>query len=93
MTATRGLFWDGPRNFEPWSDDQDVIGAGHPTTPSFHAISAEKHFTSTDLTYLRPHLLGGSLVESDLEPVLELHETYFETDLSNFQLWSDGEDS
>ncbi|GBO34653.1 hypothetical protein AVEN_165552-1 [Araneus ventricosus] len=21
--ATRGLFWDGPRNFEPWSDDED----------------------------------------------------------------------
>ncbi|GBM10226.1 hypothetical protein AVEN_177494-1 [Araneus ventricosus] len=21
--ATRGLFWDGPRNFEPRSDDED----------------------------------------------------------------------
>ncbi|GBM59054.1 hypothetical protein AVEN_7430-1 [Araneus ventricosus] len=21
--ATQGLFWDGPRNFEPWSDDED----------------------------------------------------------------------
>ncbi|GBN11089.1 hypothetical protein AVEN_2002-1 [Araneus ventricosus] len=21
--ATRGLFWDGPRNCEPWSDDLD----------------------------------------------------------------------
>ncbi|GBM53226.1 hypothetical protein AVEN_14244-1 [Araneus ventricosus] len=23
LEATRGLFWDGPRNFEPRSDDED----------------------------------------------------------------------
>ncbi|GBM65491.1 hypothetical protein AVEN_223588-1 [Araneus ventricosus] len=28
--ATRGLFWDGPRNFEPWSDDEDDTSAGSP---------------------------------------------------------------
>ncbi|GBM17244.1 hypothetical protein AVEN_72953-1, partial [Araneus ventricosus] len=25
---TRGLFWDGPRNFEPQSDDEDDARAG-----------------------------------------------------------------
>ncbi|GBL91251.1 hypothetical protein AVEN_195136-1 [Araneus ventricosus] len=29
--ATRGLFWDGPRNFEPQSDDEDDITAGTPS--------------------------------------------------------------
>ncbi|GBM43032.1 hypothetical protein AVEN_215166-1 [Araneus ventricosus] len=26
--ATRGLFWGGPRNFEPRSDDEDGVWAG-----------------------------------------------------------------
>ncbi|GBM91409.1 hypothetical protein AVEN_204279-1 [Araneus ventricosus] len=28
--ATRGLFWDGPRNFEPRSDDEDDTRADKP---------------------------------------------------------------
>ncbi|GBN61348.1 hypothetical protein AVEN_125609-2-1, partial [Araneus ventricosus] len=28
--ATRGLFWDRPRRFEPWSDDEDDTSASSP---------------------------------------------------------------
>ncbi|GBM19274.1 hypothetical protein AVEN_133760-1, partial [Araneus ventricosus] len=36
--ATRGLFWDGPRNFEPRSDDEDDTSAGTPS-PNFRITS------------------------------------------------------
>ncbi|GBL64963.1 hypothetical protein AVEN_171693-1, partial [Araneus ventricosus] len=37
--VTRGLFWDGPRNFESWSDEEGRAWAGTPdqnsrTTPA-----------------------------------------------------------
>ncbi|GBM24737.1 hypothetical protein AVEN_141811-1 [Araneus ventricosus] len=32
--ATRGLFWDEPRNFEPRSDDEDDTWAGSPSPNS-----------------------------------------------------------
>ncbi|GBM59577.1 hypothetical protein AVEN_30078-1 [Araneus ventricosus] len=32
----RGLFWDGPRNFEPRSDDEDDAGLA-PPSPNFRA--------------------------------------------------------
>ncbi|GBL78669.1 hypothetical protein AVEN_65241-1 [Araneus ventricosus] len=32
--ATRGLFWDGPRNCEPRSDDEDDTWAGTPLQTS-----------------------------------------------------------
>ncbi|GBM84696.1 hypothetical protein AVEN_93078-1 [Araneus ventricosus] len=35
--VTRGLFWDGPRNFEPRSDDDDDTLAGTPS-PNFRII-------------------------------------------------------
>ncbi|GBL85755.1 hypothetical protein AVEN_193199-1 [Araneus ventricosus] len=28
--ATQGLFWDGPRNFETWSHDEDDSRVGNP---------------------------------------------------------------
>ncbi|GBM93294.1 hypothetical protein AVEN_99985-1 [Araneus ventricosus] len=34
--STRGLFWDGPQNFEHWSDDEDDTSAVTPS-PNFHA--------------------------------------------------------
>ncbi|GBL71966.1 hypothetical protein AVEN_115011-1 [Araneus ventricosus] len=49
--ATQGLFWDGPCNFEPRSDDED----GTPS-PSFHAAPAGGHLaTAYDLACNRPH--------------------------------------
>ncbi|GBO02109.1 hypothetical protein AVEN_90746-1, partial [Araneus ventricosus] len=53
--ATRGLFWDGPRNFEPRSDDEDDAWAGASylsfrTTPTGRRLA-----TMYDLTCNRPH--------------------------------------
>ncbi|GBN03284.1 hypothetical protein AVEN_120186-1 [Araneus ventricosus] len=45
--ATRGLLWDGPRIFEPLSDDESGTWAGTPS-PSFHA-------TTYDLACNRPY--------------------------------------
>ncbi|GBO34291.1 hypothetical protein AVEN_32896-1 [Araneus ventricosus] len=53
--ATRGLFWDGPRNFEPWSDDEDDTRAGTPS-PNFHTTPTEGCLATTyDLVCNRPH--------------------------------------
>ncbi|GBN70773.1 hypothetical protein AVEN_84384-1 [Araneus ventricosus] len=53
--ATRGLFWDGPRNFEPRSDDEDDTRAGTPST-KFHATPTGGRLTTTyDLACNRPH--------------------------------------
>ncbi|GBN42088.1 hypothetical protein AVEN_25751-1 [Araneus ventricosus] len=35
IEATRRLFWDGPRHFEPWLDDEDDTRDGTPS-PNFH---------------------------------------------------------
>ncbi|GBM78788.1 hypothetical protein AVEN_81960-1 [Araneus ventricosus] len=45
--GTRGLFWDGPRNFEPWSDDEDDTWASTPS-PNFHATPAGGRLANTD---------------------------------------------
>ncbi|GBL95929.1 hypothetical protein AVEN_227154-1 [Araneus ventricosus] len=53
--ATRGLFWDGPRNFEQLSDGEDDIRAGAPS-PSFRATSAGGRLaTAYDLACSGPH--------------------------------------
>ncbi|GBL76517.1 hypothetical protein AVEN_48812-1 [Araneus ventricosus] len=44
--ATRGLFWDGPRNFEPRSDDEDDTRAGTPS-PNFHATPTGGRLATT----------------------------------------------
>ncbi|GBL86006.1 hypothetical protein AVEN_89066-1 [Araneus ventricosus] len=36
--ATRGLFWDGPRNFEPQSDDENDTWASNPLSKLLHPI-------------------------------------------------------
>ncbi|GBO43576.1 hypothetical protein AVEN_271754-1, partial [Araneus ventricosus] len=36
-----GYFWDGPRNFEPRSDDEDDTCAATPS-PNFHAINGRQ---------------------------------------------------
>ncbi|GBN84815.1 hypothetical protein AVEN_212101-1, partial [Araneus ventricosus] len=54
--ATRGLFWDGPRNFEPRSDDEDGICAGTPS-PNFHATPTGGRLATTyDLACNRLHI-------------------------------------
>ncbi|GBN62347.1 hypothetical protein AVEN_58174-1 [Araneus ventricosus] len=63
LEATRGLFLDGPRNFEPWSDDEDDASACTPS-PNFRAtLTGGRLATSDDLA-----CNGGSSVESDFEP-------------------------
>ncbi|GBN34755.1 hypothetical protein AVEN_81519-1 [Araneus ventricosus] len=61
-TATRGLFWDEPRNFEPRSDDEDDAWAVTPS-PSFHATPKGGRLATTyDLACSRPHtrrIFGG----------------------------------
>ncbi|GBL98205.1 hypothetical protein AVEN_268289-1 [Araneus ventricosus] len=53
--ATRGLSWDGPRNFEPRSDDEDDAWAGTPS-PGFHATPAGGRLaTAYDLACGGPH--------------------------------------
>ncbi|GBN43073.1 hypothetical protein AVEN_201041-1 [Araneus ventricosus] len=53
--AARGLFWDGPCNFESWSEDEGDTGAGIPS-PNFHATPKGGSLATTyDLTCNRPH--------------------------------------
>ncbi|GBL92757.1 hypothetical protein AVEN_213694-1 [Araneus ventricosus] len=58
FAATRGLFWDGPRNFEPRSDDEDDT-----PSPNFHATPTGGRLATTyDLSCDRPHtrrIFGG----------------------------------
>ncbi|GBL75401.1 hypothetical protein AVEN_194593-1 [Araneus ventricosus] len=52
--ATCGLFWDGPPNFEPWSDDEDDTWAGT-SSPNFHSTpTGERLATTYDLACSRP---------------------------------------
>ncbi|GFX32015.1 hypothetical protein TNCV_4098661 [Trichonephila clavipes] len=52
-------FGDGPRNFEPWSSDQDDTCVGT-TSPNFNTPPTGGRLSS-DIFYVhRPPLLGGS---------------------------------
>ncbi|GBM96674.1 hypothetical protein AVEN_69283-1 [Araneus ventricosus] len=54
--AIRRLFWDGPRNFEPRSDDEDDTSYLAPTSPNFHATQTRGRLATTyDLACNRPH--------------------------------------
>ncbi|GFW82354.1 hypothetical protein TNCV_3818351 [Trichonephila clavipes] len=52
-------FGDRPRNFEPWSSDEDDTRAGTPS-PNYHT-NGRRFQLSTDLTCIAA-LHGGSLV-------------------------------
>ncbi|GBN05801.1 hypothetical protein AVEN_88105-1 [Araneus ventricosus] len=69
--ATRGLFRDGPRNFEPRSDDEDNTSAGTPS-PRFRATPAGGRLATThDLACSRPHtrrIFSGIGFVSNLRP-------------------------
>ncbi|GBO26345.1 hypothetical protein AVEN_88908-1 [Araneus ventricosus] len=55
LEATRGLFWDGSRNYEPRSDDEDDIGVDT-LTPNFRTTPAGERLVITyDLACNRPH--------------------------------------
>ncbi|GBL99147.1 hypothetical protein AVEN_64137-1 [Araneus ventricosus] len=60
--AARELFLDGPRNFEPKSDDEDAISAGT-FSPNFRARPAGGRLAPAyDLACSRPsarRILGG----------------------------------
>ncbi|GBO22799.1 hypothetical protein AVEN_29626-1 [Araneus ventricosus] len=66
--ATRGLFWVGPRHFEPQSDAEEDTRAGTPS-PNFRTTSAGGHMSPTDQMH-QTSLHGGSSVEwgSNLVP-------------------------
>ncbi|GBM80018.1 hypothetical protein AVEN_203781-1 [Araneus ventricosus] len=53
--ATRGLFWDGPRHFEPRADDEDDAWAGTPRSNLPHQSMGERLATTYDLMCNRPH--------------------------------------
>ncbi|GBN70497.1 hypothetical protein AVEN_256454-1 [Araneus ventricosus] len=55
--ATRGLFGDGPRNFEPRSHDEDRTTSELAIpSPNFHATPTGGRLATTyDLTCNRPH--------------------------------------
>ncbi|GBL89504.1 hypothetical protein AVEN_105750-1, partial [Araneus ventricosus] len=54
--ATRGLFCDGPRNFEPLSDDAKTTPELPPPSPNFHATPTARRLPTTyDLACNRPH--------------------------------------
>ncbi|GBL83740.1 hypothetical protein AVEN_132648-1 [Araneus ventricosus] len=50
--ATRGLFRDGPSNFEPRTDDEDDTRAVTPS-PNFRTTPAGGHLAPADLTCTR----------------------------------------
>ncbi|GFX24879.1 hypothetical protein TNCV_3451511 [Trichonephila clavipes] len=53
------VFGDGPRNFEPWTSQEDDTRDGIPS-PNYHSTSNGKTFElSTDLICIDP-LHGGS---------------------------------
>ncbi|GBN49834.1 hypothetical protein AVEN_83896-1 [Araneus ventricosus] len=49
----RRLFWDGPRNFERWPDDEDHTSAGT-HRPKFRTTPVRGHLTPLDLACIRP---------------------------------------
>ncbi|GBN00848.1 hypothetical protein AVEN_89216-1 [Araneus ventricosus] len=52
--VTRGLFWDGPRNFELLSDDEDDTSAGT-SSPNFHTTPTGGRLAITfDLMFNKP---------------------------------------
>ncbi|GBN07048.1 hypothetical protein AVEN_150760-1 [Araneus ventricosus] len=64
--GTRGLFWDGPLNFEPQSDDEDDTSAG---TPFSKLPRQREEFWQLRMIYSATGpIRGGSSVESGFEP-------------------------
>ncbi|GBM92038.1 hypothetical protein AVEN_5499-1 [Araneus ventricosus] len=64
--ATRGLFWDGPHNFEPRSDDEDDTSAAPPLQAST-SHQREDDWPLRMISRATGPIHGGSSVESGLE--------------------------
>ncbi|GBM15889.1 hypothetical protein AVEN_258433-1 [Araneus ventricosus] len=68
--ATRELFWDGPRNFEPLSDDDTYAVT---PSPNFHATPTGGRLATTyELTCKRPHtrrIFSGIGFEAETLPL------------------------
>ncbi|GBL82895.1 hypothetical protein AVEN_106409-1 [Araneus ventricosus] len=64
--ATRGLFWDGPRNFELWSDDEDDTRADT-SPPNCRTKPAGALLTQVRFNEYHVHKNGGS-AELGFEP-------------------------
>ncbi|GBM09578.1 hypothetical protein AVEN_29430-1 [Araneus ventricosus] len=65
--ATRGLFWDGPHNFEPRLDDEGDTRAGTPS-PNFRTTPSGGRLThDVMLNMYQAHMHNGSTVESGFE--------------------------
>ncbi|GBM25343.1 hypothetical protein AVEN_232473-1 [Araneus ventricosus] len=57
--ATRGLFWDGPRNFEPGQMTRATPELA-PPSPNFHATPTGGRLATTyDLACNRPRIFSG----------------------------------
>ncbi|GBL93817.1 hypothetical protein AVEN_153592-1 [Araneus ventricosus] len=68
LETTKGVFWDGPGNFEPRSDDETDIIVGTPS-PNFPTTPAGKRLTDdVRFNVHQDHIHGGSSVESGFEP-------------------------
>ncbi|GBO03296.1 hypothetical protein AVEN_39676-1 [Araneus ventricosus] len=64
--STRDLFWDGPRNFEQWSDDEHSACARIPS-PNFRASG--RTFDPLRMIWRAAGSIhDGSSVESGFEP-------------------------
>ncbi|GBN05681.1 hypothetical protein AVEN_22949-1 [Araneus ventricosus] len=71
-TATRGVFWDGPRNFESQSDDEDDIWLA-PLSPDFRTPpTVERLNYDIKFSVHQVHIRSESLVESGFEPSLRV---------------------
>ncbi|GBM42648.1 hypothetical protein AVEN_221760-1 [Araneus ventricosus] len=61
--VTRGLFWDGPRNFEPWSDDEEPVS----TLSKLPRHTNGSTFCPGGFGMHQARLLGGSSIEPGFE--------------------------
>ncbi|GBN34707.1 hypothetical protein AVEN_108342-1 [Araneus ventricosus] len=68
--ATRGLFWDGPLNLGPRSDDEDDTGEGT-SPPNFSITQAGGHFPSQQAHIPR---------EFSIQPCFDLEPSCLETE-------------
>ncbi|GBN09281.1 hypothetical protein AVEN_261527-1 [Araneus ventricosus] len=65
--ATRELFWDGPRKYEPWSNKENDTGANTPLSKLPRHTSG-RTFAPVGINLHQVGLLGSSPVESSCEP-------------------------
>ncbi|GFU97098.1 hypothetical protein TNCV_3347441 [Trichonephila clavipes] len=65
LTLGQSVFGDRPRNFEPWSSDEDDTWADTPS-PNFHTTPTGRHWSLNTFIVHRQLLYGGSSAVLDL---------------------------